>query len=242
MTPGRQPVGTPSEAMDTSRLEIFADGVFGIAATLLIVRVAVDAPGGALGKALLHAWPQYVAYAVSFLMIGIWWVNHHAFMKVIERVDRTFLFANIALLACIAFVPFPTGLVAKHFHDNGLQAAVIIYGLTLTSTAICMSFLWFYAAIGRRLIVGTTKQSVVNGISRYVAPGPFGTGLATLIAIWSPYTTLALIAASACFYVVGGSPTKLFAKEPRGQSRSDGSPTSACQPSTPRSSIEGSDH
>jgi TMEM175 potassium channel family protein len=160
MTPGRQRIGTPSEAVETSRLEIFADGVFGIAATLLIVRVSVDAPGGALGKALLHAWPQYVAYAVSFLMIGIWWVNHHAFMKVIERVDRTFLFANIALLACIAFIPFPTGLVAKHFHDDGLQAAVITHGLTLTATAICMSFLWFYAAIGRAsaCALGTTQR------------------------------------------------------------------------------------
>ena len=238
MTPGRQRIGTPSAAVDTSRLEIFADGVFGIAATLLIVRVSVDAPGGALGKALLHAWPQYVAYAVSFLMIGIWWVNHHVFMKVIERVDRTFLFANIALLACIAFIPFPTGLVAKHFHDDGLQAAVITYGLTLTATAICMSFIWFYAAIGRRLIVETTEQSVVDGISLYVAPGPVGTGLATLIAIWSPYTTLALIAASALFYVFGGSPTKGFAREPRVPSRSDESLTPSGKSSTSHSSTE----
>ena len=177
MTYKRQRIGTPSAVVDTSRLEMFADGIFGIAATLLIVRVSVDAPSGALGKALLHAWPQYVAYAVSFLMIGIWWVNHHAFLKVIERVDRTFLFANIALLGCVAFIPFPTGLVAKHFHDDGLQAAVITYGLTLTATAFCMSFLWFYASIGRRLIVETTEQSTLDSISRYVAPGPVGTGV-----------------------------------------------------------------
>ena len=98
--------------METSRLEVFADAVFAIAATLLIIDVSADAPGGALGAALVHSWPQYAAYVVSFVTIGIWWVNHHACMAVIGRADRTFLFANIALLACVAFLPFPTRLVA----------------------------------------------------------------------------------------------------------------------------------
>jgi uncharacterized membrane protein len=95
--------------VETSRLETFADGVFAIAAALLIIDVSVNAPGGELGAALKHSWPQYAAYAVSFLMIGIWWVNHHAFMAVIDRADRIFLFATIALLACIASSPFRPG-------------------------------------------------------------------------------------------------------------------------------------
>ena len=57
---------------------MFSDGVFAIAATLLIIDVSVDAPGPELGQALRHSWPEYAAYAVSFLMIGTWWVNHHA--------------------------------------------------------------------------------------------------------------------------------------------------------------------
>ncbi len=80
--------------METSRLEIFADAVFAIAATLLILDVSVRAPGGELGAALEHSWPQYAAYAVSFVTIGIWWVNHHAVVVLIGRVDRTFLFAT----------------------------------------------------------------------------------------------------------------------------------------------------
>jgi uncharacterized membrane protein len=68
----------------TNRLEIFADGIFGIAATLLVIRITVDARGGELGHALLQAWPQYLAYAVSFLMIGTWWVNHNAFMRAVD--------------------------------------------------------------------------------------------------------------------------------------------------------------
>src|SRR5262249_28548444 len=117
--------GRETNAVQTARLETFADGVFAIAATLLIIDVTADAPGAALGAELRHAWPQYAAYAVSFLTIGIMWVNHHACMQLIERADRSFLFINIALLACIAFVPFPTRLVAQHLRDDGLRAAAL---------------------------------------------------------------------------------------------------------------------
>src|SRR6266705_1976578 len=105
--------------METARLETFADGVFAIAATLLIIDVHADAEGGRLGHALLHAWPQYGAYAVSFLTIGVVWVNHHTVLRQIGLADRTFLFLNVLLLMDVAFVPFPTRLAAEHFDDAG---------------------------------------------------------------------------------------------------------------------------
>jgi uncharacterized membrane protein len=186
-------------------MEIFSDGVFAIAATLLIIDVSVDAPGAELGAELKHSWPQYAAYAVSFLMIGIWWVNHHAYMAVIDRVDRTLLFGTIAFLACIAFLPFPTRLVAEHFRDDGVRAAAITYGLTMTAAAICATSFWFYAASGRRLIAEAADQRMVSALSRAVIPGVPINVTATLVAVWSPYTALALFASLALFYVLGGS-------------------------------------
>ena len=191
--------------METSRLEIFADGIFAIAATLLILDVSVHPPGGSLGAALEHAWPQYAAYGVSFLIIGIWWVNHHHCMTLIVHADRTFLFANIALLACIAFLPFPTALVAEHLRDSGVRAAAITYGLTMTATSICFAFFWFYAATERRLIAETVDQSVVAGFSRSTLPGLLINAAATIVALWSPYSALVLFAGTALFYVVGSS-------------------------------------
>jgi uncharacterized membrane protein len=191
--------------METSRLEAFSDGVFAIAATLLIVGVSVNAPDGELGPALKQAWPQYVAYAISFLIIGIWWVNHHAFFDMLGRADRPFLFANIGLLASIAFLPFPTRLVAEHFHDGGLRAAAIAYGLTMTIAAIFFAFCWSYAATRRRLIGEAVDQGTVDGMTRSVIPGVPVNAAATLVVLWSPYVGLALIAALALFYVVGSS-------------------------------------
>jgi len=191
--------------METGRLEAFADGVFAIAATLLIIDVTVDARGGELGDALAHAWPQYAAYAVAFLTIGIMWVNHHATFHVIERVDRTFLFLNIALLTCIAFIPFPTRLVAEHLRDDGVRAATLAYGCTSIAMAICFVAYWFYAAAGGRLLAAEADPSLVSGIARAFVPGVPLYTVVTLIALWSPHTALALFAALALFYVFESS-------------------------------------
>jgi uncharacterized membrane protein len=191
--------------VSTARLETFADGVFAIAATLLIIDVSADAPGGALGAMLRHSWPQYAAYAVSFLTIGIMWVNHHACLNVIERADRRFLFLNIALLGCIAFVPFPTKLIAEHLHDDGLRAAALTYGFTMTATAICFGAFWFYAAIGNRLIKSTADPRMVDGISRAFRPGVPIYATATAVALLSAYASVILYAVIAAFYVVESS-------------------------------------
>ena len=189
----------------TGRLETFADGVFAIAATLLILDVRADAHGHGLAAALEHSWPQYAAYAVSFLTIGIIWVNHHYCFTQIGRADRNFLFINVVFLACVASIPFPTRLVAEHLRDGGLRAAAIAYGVTLVATAISFAAFWFYAATGRRLIRPDADQRVVSGISRSYLPGAPSYAAATLVALWSPTASVVLFAAIALFYVLESS-------------------------------------
>jgi len=191
--------------VETGRLETFADGVFAIAATLLIIDVTADAPGGALGQAVLRAWPEYAAYAVSFVTIGIMWINHHICMRQIGAVDRTFMTINLLLLMCIAFVPFPTRLIAEHFHDDGLRAAAVTYGATMTATAVCFGSFWFYAARGDRLIAKNADPRVITGISRSYLPGAPIYGAATLVSIWAPKVGVALFAAIAVFYLIESS-------------------------------------
>jgi uncharacterized membrane protein len=195
--------------MSTARLETFSDGVFAIAATLLIIEVGVE-ESTSLSRALLDAWPSYMAYAISFLTIGIIWVNHHTVFSQIGRVDRTFLFINVAFLMAVAFIPFPTRLIAEHVEEEGAEAAALAYGLTLTLTAILYSVLWFYAAIGKRLLRADADQRTVDGISRSYIPGPWIYGGATLVALANPTISVVLFGTIALFYVLESA---LFGRE-----------------------------
>ena len=188
--------------MNTARLETFSDGVFAIAATLLILEV--HRAGGSVAHGLVHAWPSYVAYAISFLTIGIIWVNHHTVMQQIDRVDRTFLFINVVFLMIVAFSPYPTRVLAETLRD-GSKPAAFAYGLTFTLMAVSYGTMWFYAALGRRLIAADADQRVVSGISRSFGPGWIIYGLATLSSLISAYLAVALYGAIALFYVLESS-------------------------------------
>jgi uncharacterized membrane protein len=198
-TLGRSPTGNV-RPVSTSRLETFSDGVFAIAATLLILNV--HANGSHLGHALDRAWPSYAAYAVSFVTIGIMWANHHGVFSQIDKVDRTFLMINVFFLMAVAFVPFPTVLVAEHLRDAGLEVAALAYGFTLTFTAVMYSALWFYAMGAKRLLRDDADPRVVSGITRSFLPGPWIYLASTLVALWEPKVSVVLYAAIAGFYML----------------------------------------
>jgi uncharacterized membrane protein len=181
----------------TTRLETFADGVFAIAATLLILNVN-DAEGG-----LTHIWPSYVAYATSFLTIGIIWVNHHTVMDQFARVDRRFLFLNVVLLMTVAFVPFPTRLVAEHVRGEGLEGPALVYGATMTVMSISYFTLWLYGV--RHLLRDDCDSRVVRGITRSFLPGTWMYLTATLLAFWKPVASVIGFGLIALFYVLESS-------------------------------------
>jgi uncharacterized membrane protein len=189
--------------VETTRLETFSDGVFAIAATLLILDVKLSGHGS-VEHQLVHAWPSYAAYAISFLTLGIVWVNHHTVFGQIARVDRTFLFINVVFLMVIAFSPFPTRVLAEHMREQS-KAAAFAYGLTYTAMAVSYGLLWFYAAVGRRLIDEDADQRTVSGISRSFAPGSIVYLAATLSSLLSAYLAVALYAGIALFYVLESS-------------------------------------
>jgi len=191
--------------MSSGRLETFADGVFAIAATLLILNVdsAVKTTSG-----LTAQWPAYVAYVVSFVTIGIIWVNHHLVMNQLGDVDRTFLLINVGFLMCVAFVPFPTRLVASALHNYDFQtarAAGLTYGLTMVLIAMFFNVMWHYSIRGSRLLRGDADPKTVSGITRSYRPGPWIYLFATLVSLGSPKISFILFGAIALFYVLESS-------------------------------------
>ena len=193
--------------MTTARLETFADGVFAIAATLLVLNVEVPELGDkSLAHELAKLWPAYVGYAVSFLTIGIIWVNHHVVLRLMRAADRTFLFINVCFLLCIAFIPFPTKLLATYVRTDDGSAAAFAYGVTLTVTALFFNLMWRYAiGGGGRLLRPDADRREVDGITRSYRPGvPMYAG-ATVVGVFQAELGAALFAAIALFYVLSSS-------------------------------------
>ena len=133
--------------MSKGRVEAFSDGVFAVAATLLIFNITVEkAAAGGLLAALLAAWPKYAAYAASFLTIGVMWINHHSLFERIARMNRQLVFLNLLLLMAIVFLPFPTAVLGSNIlvPSDGNTAASL-YGLNASIIAILFSAVWTYA-------------------------------------------------------------------------------------------------
>lgn len=186
----------------TTRLETFSDGVFAIAATLLVLEFSVGATTGPkLGHALLELWPSYLAYVTSFLTIGIIWINHHYCVQTLARSDRTLLFLNLLLLLTVGFLPFPTKLVAQYLQQPGEQAAVYAYAATFVVMSIVYNVWWRYASSGRRLIREDVPESTVRAISRAFNPGVPMYVFVLLVAVVSPLASVALTFAIAAFYL-----------------------------------------
>jgi uncharacterized membrane protein len=184
----------------TGRLETFSDGVFAIAATLLVLEFSVTS-GQGLGHELLHIWPAYLAYVTSFLTIGIIWMNHHHTVSLIGRVDRTFLFVNNLLLLTVAFLPFPTGLVGDNLRGEGEQAAALAYAGTLVVMAALHLVWWQYARGNRRLIADGTPNSALRAVDRAYLPGVPLYGTVFVLAFFSPLAAVLLTFAIAAFYL-----------------------------------------
>ncbi len=141
----------PVAGLSTNRLEAFSDGVFAVAITLLVLNLQIPqlATVSELVPKLGALWPKLLSYALSFVIVGIYWVAHHNTFHYIKRSDRNLLWLNILLLLCIVFLPFPTALLGQYPEQ---QVSVIIYAGTLVLTGLVLQALWWYATSRYRLV------------------------------------------------------------------------------------------
>jgi uncharacterized membrane protein len=148
----------PGTTLTTARLEAFSDGVFAIAITLLVLDLNVPdrgrGDGAGLASALAHEWPAYFAYVVSFFVIGIIWVNHHALCTLARRVDRRVLFANLFLLLAVSVIPFPTRLISTYLTAGGADAhtAAAVYSATMLLMGLAFATLFLTITRSDRLL------------------------------------------------------------------------------------------
>jgi uncharacterized membrane protein len=183
------PAGHPQAGSDlpsTGRTEALSDGVFAIVITLLVLDLTNPnyRPGG-LGTALARQWPAYLAFAFSFVYIGVIWLNHHALFRRISRLDLVLNWINLGVLLGAVIIPFPTAVVAGAFAegaDNDKRVAIVLYALA----AAIMSAAWLaaFTYLSRHpelLQAGTTSRYVrqqlgrpLTGIGLYIISGLAG--------------------------------------------------------------------
>ncbi len=153
---------------ETNRVEAFSDGVFAIAATLLVadlkVPVGIMVPGAiGLWQAILANWPGYLAFALSFMIVVIFWGNHHQMLKHIRYTDPMVLVLNGFILLGIAFVPHVTALLAHYLLDPGrATVATAMYAGTLCAVSLAINLFWDYAARHPDLLDETADSPAVQ--------------------------------------------------------------------------------
>ncbi len=190
--------------MSTSRLEAFSDGVIAVAITLLVLNLAVPDPASTphLAHTLGTKWPEYAAYVISFLTIGIIWVNHHAMIGRLREADHTILLLNLILLLTIGVLPFATDLMATYLRaGSGDRLAAAIYAGAFLVMGLA------FANLNRHILFD--KSHLLDGqlpperrrviLSRSVS-GLIPYAVAVAVAPLSPYATLAICGALAVFY------------------------------------------
>jgi uncharacterized membrane protein len=204
--------------VDSRRAESFSDGVFAVAITVLVFnllpiadstarRLTVGGHGG-----LAHYWPAYLAYVVSFLTIGIMWLNHHTMLAQVSKVDRSVLVLNLFLLMGVVAIPFPTALVADHLsgtdgaHGQATVAAVT-YGLIMIAISVGYASMWIYlashqAALGARRRIHRPRLSTF----RFTA-GNAGYVAGTLVALVKPVAALIIFGVLALYYMIEHLPS-----------------------------------
>jgi TMEM175 potassium channel family protein len=192
--------------MNPSRLEAFSDGVFAIAITLLVLDIHVPDPTSTtdLAQALADQWPTYVAYAVSFLTIGIIWINHHAMMRRLARVDHGILVLNLLLLLFVALLPFTTALMAAYLRESsGEHLAAALYSGSCLLMGVAFAMTNRHALVVNPDLLSTpVSASRRRAILARAVAGVAPYAIATALAAISSYVTLGICAAVALYYAL----------------------------------------
>lgn len=189
--------------VNKSRVETLSDGIFAIAITLLVLTITNPVDFHHLGHELALRWPSFAAYAVSFGIIGIMWLNHHSLFRHLSHLDRGAFYFNLFLLLTVVFLPYPTGVLGEALHrGHGARVAAIAYSATMTANALGWSGLWLYCSLNRRLLDETYPESRRRPATLAFNSGVVAYAATVGVAFVSAFGCLAFHAALALYYAL----------------------------------------
>ncbi|HXB12568.1 MAG TPA: TMEM175 family protein [Bacteroidia bacterium] len=151
-----------------NRLESFSDGVIAIVITLMIFQikipsVAENATSAEVWNSWLTILPSIIAYILSFLMLGVLWVNHHQFFHQLKSIDRKLLWYNLHLLFWMCIIPIPTAFLGLHFQK---PEATALYGFTMFMTALAFAMMREYVHKSEHLLIDNLSNELRKKLRR----------------------------------------------------------------------------
>lgn len=185
------------------RLFAFSDGVFAITITLLVFEIKIpDIPeelvSSKLWPALVHLFPHIISHAISFFVLGIFWVAHHNMFAHIKKHDHILLWLNLVFLLCVASVPFPTSLLGTYPDE---RISVMIYSGVMAIAGIFLDIIWWYATT-YGLVDGETNPEFVRFVHQHIWKAPIMYGLAFAISFLSLTLSKLILICVAIFYII----------------------------------------
>jgi uncharacterized membrane protein len=188
----------------TARIEAFSDGVFAIAITLLALDLRVPhlehVTAGNLAHAILHEWPAYFAFTLSFATILIMWINHHARMAWVQHVDGLLIFSNGLLLLTTTALVFPTSLVGEYLTGPAGTTAVATYALVVLGASAAWNVFMIALQPERGLLLPGVPPAAVAATRRNVRFGFVFYAVTFGLSFVNAYLGLGLLVAMWCFW------------------------------------------
>ena len=164
--------GILQAGLTKARIEALTDGIFATVMTVLVLGLTVPVPNlpeSELASQIRGHWPNYLAYAFSFIVLGVYWIGHLNQFHYIKQSDRVFLWVNILFLLTIGFVPFSTSLLGLYPFS---PTAVRVYGANLAATGLALYAVWWYATSQHRLVEKDLDPHIVSLAKRRISVGP----------------------------------------------------------------------
>lgn len=159
----KETVNAVENLIDEDRVLNFSDAVFAFAATLLVLKIdlpaltATDVTSARLTTELMNLWPSYFANIISFLIIGYYWLIHHAIFTMVRKIDLGIIWINIIFLIFLSFLPFPVDL----FGDYGNSEIIVaFYSFALSIVGFLLSAIWFYAVYKKMLKPNVSRKQI----------------------------------------------------------------------------------
>jgi uncharacterized membrane protein len=184
---------------ETSRIEAFSDGIFSIAATLLVLDLKAPATTVPFWQGIVAQWPGYASFLLSFLFIGIMWLNHHRLFSHMRRSSDVLMVANLFLLLGVVWIPYPTSLMAQAVFSGRLRDAAILYNGSYLVIAILFNLLFGVCVKGGLL---DRNVSGVRNIARSYAAGILMYIICFAMTWWNVPVSLAISLGMAIFFLV----------------------------------------